>query len=501
MVLLKPISKMGVCLRRGLSMACVLLMAASIAFEFPLITRKLLHEDAELFASAARLLVSTGSLLDYGHFLPLQLLRESGLSQPFYFGSLSTVFTYAPFFGIFGANDVTYYFVQSLLWLAIFWVMSRKLGSFFHGFLVFALGSALGTWHRSVFTASTGLPVIVIFLAVWPFHKTKGFIERPIVTGLALGLGCTYRWEALIVLGVIIVNCLMKKARIPALRLVVSSVSVIVLHGLLKRALGVGSDSDYAFFNVGSSIFADGLSTVGLPESIPLSEIFTNLEYRAAACRKILKTLISVITLRSSLFSRGDAFLIGVALVGVCTGLLRWRGYVPVLILLLGYVVQAFMVLDFARYFDPVFSVLLFQLWLDLYPKVRAAIQHPGFALVLVSCFFGIHDAFAWKAREIDVYNRNYFHRAIEKVRTIVPSGSLLISDQPYLWIWYLHEKYGAQLPLENARTLDRVLKKFPSSYLVLFLGDSRSRGAIQSYVESNMIRLESEPAIYRRPR
>lgn len=479
----------------GLSRATITVgLVACFVLRLPWEGTQLIHEDAETFTSAARLLVETGSLKEFGHQFPFQALRPTGEAQPFYYGSLATVLWLFPFFKFFGSTDRVYFCSQIFLLFVLFGVLAKRYGLRSAVWLV-GLGSALKTWDVGLSSSATTFPAVLFMVGLWGFWEWGPSRRRAVGLGMLIALGASFRPTVYYLNAMAGFFWLRSKRVSELLALGIGNVATILVLAYLRNSLGAGPDDDYKFFNMGSFVFAFGLETISLPDSIPISQMFSNPTYFRALLHKFVGAFKNFVMLRSFYFSRVDCLLIWICLTGLISTHLDWRKYVPVLGLLAFALALIGLVFDSVRYYDVFSTVMLVQLVVD--PHLRQFVfERRRPMTVLCGVCLAIFGWRAGKERLQQLIETRAVVSSFQKLDS-VPREGLAFVDRPHFWNWYLAGRKSCSVAYSSPRIMAALLEKFPAAPVILFYPNDRLFPGVVEAIAARRVLSMKNPDLY----
>lgn len=402
-------------------------------------------------------------------------------------------------FKLFGASDRVVYGCQAIFCIILLLVFIRRLGSISQAALLFAIGSTLGCWDRSAHASFNSLPAVIVFCALWESWSKTCSLARSAFLGAAVGVGCTFRPECLLLLVYLCAFWLISEKRdLRQIACCIGSFMLpIVIVGAVRSGLKAGDTSDHLFFNGGSNIYAWGMETVGLPRFISLTELLAAPSYRMALLNKIYRSFGSFFALKSAYFERPDCLLLAVALVGNLTRVLSWRRYLPVYFLLLCIGIETALIVEFPRYYDILSTVLLLCLWQDCQNFFRHYIGMLRILLMIAVIPLGVSTNATWRQNDAAFRHRTATLAQLESADRIISKKSLIVSDQPHLWSWYKQRDRTVYIPTGYPTTLQMLIGRYPDTSVVIFLGHQRTYGSLREFIAVQMKLVNEGPEIY----
>ena len=157
------------------------------------------RDTASIAIHPANVLLETGRLDDYNIVFPFQIVRDfpngwNGQPLPYWMVYTAPAFYFTPFVAIWGAHDVTAFWVgQTLLLLALLaslFLLYRHQNSLAFNLTVLAL-VLTGAFKDSYLTAATNLPAMIMMVWTWRYRRT--LLNHPLRFGLLLGLAHEFR--------------------------------------------------------------------------------------------------------------------------------------------------------------------------------------------------------------------------------------------------------------------------------------------------------------------
>jgi len=435
--------------------------------------------DVAMILQPAKAFSQTGSLQNIGISAAAQIFRDDYKinEQPYWYNYVFPVFIFAGAIKLFGVSDFTFYLTQSIFWLICFLLILKKLKSFLATTILFLAMIALDSIEGASFSAATQLPVLALFIGLWEDWRIEKTTFSIILIGILIGCGFHCRPEAIFILLFYLVEIILawsKRLR-AASALIFSFTLTFLAINQLRYILGGASSSDHTFYVFGTQVFHPYVSIEGYIDKIrPIQDIFYDPALIHNLTTKVIRGILRVFNLKSSLRSRPDFFVVIFCLLGACFYQPSRKRYLHLLGLLGFQILVNSLVLDVNRYYDYVFVLGLVQLskdllfWMRDFRLEKFPLYLNGLMLVLISliCFRTIRAHYShydyYKTYEIP--HRNTMKKVVQSLN----GTDLIITNTWWELLWYGEGNYAGGMPL-TVEGMQRLISKFPNTVVVFF--------------------------------
>jgi len=435
--------------------------------------------DVAMILQPAKALSQTGSLQNIGYSAPAQIFREDYKinEQPYWYNYVFPVFIFAGAIKVFGISDFTFYLTQSIFWLLCFLLVLKKLKSFLASTILFLVMLMCDSIEGCSFTAATQLPVLVLFIGLWDDWQTQKTTLSVSLIGILIGCGFHCRPEAIFILLFYLMGIILtwSKPLRAASVLIFSFVLTFLTINQLKYFLGGVSSADHTFYLLGTEIFHPTFYLDGYIDHIrPIKDIFYEPALIHNLTTKVIRGILRVFNLKSSLRSRPDFFVVILCLLGACFYQPSRKQYLHLLGLLALQILVNSLVLDVNRYYDYVLVLGLFQIsrdllyWMRDYRLEQFPIYLNASMLVFISliCLRTIRGHYShydyYKSYEIP--HRNNIKEVVQSLK----GTELIITNHSWELLWYGEGNYAGGIP-QTVAGMQRLITKFPNTVVVFF--------------------------------
>lgn len=444
----------------------------------PILNPTFLNGDVEMILHPAKILASTGKLNGTDQLTPAQVLRDGAdpFRNPYALAYFAPVLLFAIAIKIFGANDLAFFGVQTILWLVLYLLVRDKLKSSLTTSLFFLTLVVLGTFDGATYLSPTQLPVICLYVALWgDWEKKHGRIFF-VFCGLALGVGLSFRPETIFLILTCSVGLLFTRnsKKTDILILILSTFLSYTVLQKLRSTLGAVDGADHMFYNLGTEIFGPGWSVLNVERITPLSEMLSNPSLIKKLILKLAHGFNRTFTLRPLLLSRNDFFFLLILLSSLFFKTKKRLAYIGLASLFIfQFFINTFLN-DVSRYYDYVFVLIGLQIWKDYFPV--SIHKQPNLnrmrcftlATVILVILLGQSARNVWAKRNYFTVAEPDYRRKLESVMKHFSDSDLILSNNGMDLLWYGNAKRVIFAP-QIESTMEKIIQRFPRAKVINF--------------------------------
>lgn len=444
----------------------------------PIFNPIFLNGDIEIVLHPAKVLASTGKLNTTDQLTPAQVLRVGAdpYRNPYSLAYFAPVLIFALAIKIFGANDLAFFGVQTVLWILLYLLVLNKLKSSLNTNIFFLTLVVLGTFNGATYLSPTQLPVICLYVALWGEWEKNHSKIFLVLCGLALGIGLSCRPETLFLVLIYSLGLLTAKHSNKGQMLVLLLSTSLVYFGLqkLRFLLGAIDGADHTFYNIGTEIFGPGWTVLNVEKIIPLSEILLNPSYRKQLILKLVHGFNRTFTLRPFLLNRGDFFFLLVLLFSMFFKSKKRLVYSGLATLFLCQFFINTVINDIPRYYDYVFVLIGLQIWKDyfssyVYNGARVSkMRYYAVAVSLLIILLGQSSRSVWEKRNYFTVVEPNYRKKLYSVMKLISDSDLILSNNGSDLLWYGDAKRVILTPQVES-TMEKIIHRFPNVKIINF--------------------------------